>query len=93
VAFHFFSGNGGSGKTFTAQALTQHLLEQAGGGQDSDVCKVSIQALHRKTLVYCDDRVTSLDKGSVFLYYLKKKDDKLLTNCGVKGTVPFEHCN
>lgn len=40
----FFSGNGGSGKTFTAQALTQHLLEQAGGGQDSDVCKVSLQA-------------------------------------------------
>ncbi|KAJ7378290.1 Myosin [Desmophyllum pertusum] len=33
------SGNGGSGKTFTAQALVQHLLEQAGGGLDSDICK------------------------------------------------------
>lgn len=83
----FFSGNGGSGKTFTAQALTQHLLEQAGGGQDSDVCKVSLRALHRKTLVYCDDHVTSLDEGSVFLYYLKKKE--LMTNI-VKGTIPFE---
>jgi len=39
--FPVFSGNGGSGKTFTAQALTQHLLEQSGGGHDSDVCKVS----------------------------------------------------
>lgn len=33
------SGNGGSGKTFTAQVLSQHLLEQSGAGQDSDVCK------------------------------------------------------
>lgn len=33
------SGSGGSGKTFTAQALVHHLLEQAGGGMDSDICK------------------------------------------------------
>lgn len=46
--FPIFSGSGGSGKTFTAHALVQHLLEQAGGGQDSDICKVSSQCLHRK---------------------------------------------
>lgn len=33
------SGSGGSGKTFTAQALVHHLLEQAGGGLDSDISK------------------------------------------------------
>ena len=33
------SGSGGSGKTFTAQAFVHHLLEQAGGGMDSDICK------------------------------------------------------
>lgn len=38
----FFSGIGGSGKTFTAQALVHHLLEQAGGGMDSDICKVRV---------------------------------------------------
>lgn len=42
VLLVFFSGNGGSGKTFTSQALVQHLMEQAGGGLDSDICKVCV---------------------------------------------------
>ena len=39
----YFSGSGGSGKTFTARGLVQQLLEQIGGGLDSDICKVCVQ--------------------------------------------------
>ena len=42
VLLVFFSGNGGSGKTFSSQALVQHLMEQAGGGLESDICKVCV---------------------------------------------------
>ena len=71
--WHFldFSGSGGSGKTFTAQVLSQHLLEQSGGGLDSDVCKVSLQTLHRKKFMYCQImfKCLLLAKGVFLVYY------------------------
>lgn len=67
------SGSGGSGKTFTARGLVQQLLEQIGGGLDSDICKhflASLVVIHSLGKAMTSANSDSSRIGNLFEFYL-----------------------
>lgn len=79
------SGSGGSGKTFTASAFVQQLLEHSGGGLDSDICKhflASLTVIHSLGSAKTTTNSNSSRMGNLLEFHLS---DGLISRTKIQG--------
>ncbi|XP_015753714.1 PREDICTED: unconventional myosin-X-like, partial [Acropora digitifera] len=79
------SGSGGSGKTFTASAFVQQLLEHSGGGLDSDICKhflASLTVIHSLGSAKTTTNSNSSRMGNLLEFHLS---DGVISRTKIQG--------